>query len=191
MLTTIAEKAIDGIFARIANAFEKAEKTRDRELTGKAMLRAYYIEVRGNLDLLGSLSKTALKDHAVNSPAFSAIVNRLETRIAEAILTDDETARENGLFRILQTTNAVSSESSGEVSAGVTYRNVLEAVSFTLVKITVMRKLSSLTDEEKTILHGIRLARRVENLKTRLESVLKTLRSLGGVTGIPPDEKED
>ena len=191
MLTTIAEKAIDGIFARIANAFEKAEKTRDRELTGKAMLRAYYIEVRGNLDLLGSLSKTALKDHAVNSPAFSAIVNRLETRIAEAILTDDETARENGLFQILQTTNAVSSESSGEVSAGVTYRNVLEAVSFTLVKITILRKLSSLTDEEKTILHGIRLARRVENLKTRLESVLKTLRSLGGVTGIPPDEKED
>ena len=65
-------------------------------------LRAYYIEVCGNLDLIDSLNMEALTESSVNAPAFAAMVNHFETRIAEAILTDDEAARENGLYQVLR-----------------------------------------------------------------------------------------
>jgi len=180
----ITDKIVECFFDRLAGWFEKAEKNRDRELGGKAMLRAYYIEVCGNLDLIDSLDMKALKESSVNAPGFAAIVNHFETRIAEAILTDDEAARENGLYQVLQKT-----ESAKEIQRGITYKNVLEAVSFTLIKVEVMRKLSSLSEEEKTILHGIDLVKRIENLKRRLLLVEKILREdLGGITGIPEEQ---
>jgi hypothetical protein len=94
------DKLVDGLIAKLFDLFEKAEKNRDRELCAKAMLRAYYIE------MLGTLKKDTLRESEINSLAFAATVNRLETRIAELILIDDEAARENGLYQFLQSTDS-------------------------------------------------------------------------------------
>jgi hypothetical protein len=51
-----------------------------------------------------------------------------------------------------------------------------------------LRKLSTLTCEESALLHGLNLAPRVEHLSKRLRMVKTTLRGLGGVTGIPPED---
>jgi hypothetical protein len=65
---------------------------------------------------------------------------------------------------------------------------VLEAVSFTLIRIGLLRKLSSLSNEEKNQLHGFRLAARVENLKKRFLMIEETLRNLDGINGIAKDD---
>jgi hypothetical protein len=179
----IADKLFDAILGGLGRMAEAAEKARDRELGGKALLRSYFIEVANNLDLLACLDKEALKKSAVTSPAFAAVVSRLETRIAEVILTDENAARDGGLYDVLK-----GAESSGEAQTGIVYANVLEAVSFTVTKINLLRKLSTLTGEESALLHGLNLAPRVEHLNKRLRMVKTTLRGLGGVTGISPED---
>jgi hypothetical protein len=69
----------------------------------------------------------------------------------------------------------------------VTY-NILDAVSYTLIKIEFLQKLSTLTNEEKGILQGIKLVTRIENLKKRLAAVKIILHGLGGISGIAKDE---
>jgi hypothetical protein len=179
----MVNQLVDFAAKALGRLAENAEQDYTRRLDGAALLRSYFIELAANLDLLDCLEDSALKSVQPGSPAFAALAVRLETRIAEVILTEGEAARPGGLYEVLRQTGGA------EAQKGAVYANVLEAVAFTLTKITVLKKLSSLTGEESALLHGIDLSKRIGNLKKRLLSIKATLRGLGGVTGIPPADE--
>jgi len=168
--------------------FAKIESVKAKKLSMKNYLRAYYFEVLNNIELLNVVNMTKLKDIKVNSDLFRLLITKLETQMGAAILFDDEIREGNEIFRFLQsqgkihnTKNMIVKYSNGKEEKANTksiYENILQAISFTIVKIEILRKLSGFSEEQLELINHILLERRIVNIKERFIMIKNKLEGI-------------
>jgi hypothetical protein len=130
---------------------------RERRLSEDNFLRAFYLEVKGNLELLSLLKDDALKGKSPADPGFACFTGKLQTQLATALFFEGKGG--GGPARRLK------SECPG----------ILKDVSFTLVKIELLKRLSEFQPEEHALPHGLNLTLRLANIEKRPVGIAKSL----------------
>lgn len=177
-----------GLFDEI---YRRVEGVRKKRLSSRAYLRAYYFEVINNLEMLGVVNASRFRTEKANSPLAKALVDRLETAIGSAILFSDELDESSELFRFLQGQGQVNNPNrmlqryargrEESVRTKSFYENILQAVSFTVVKVEMLRRLAGFSDAELEMLNGIMLERRIVNIRERFSMIKEKLDDLKGI----------
>jgi len=151
-----------GLFDRIWNG---VTSVRQQKLSAQNYLRAYYLEVKSNLELLAILKEDAFKGKSPDDPGFIAFIRRLQVQVAASILFDEGKGG-NAVFVRLQ------KESNGAL---------LRNISFTVSKILLLQSLADFNDEERDLLKGVQLHTRLDHVEGRLTDIIKNLAEAGGV----------
>ncbi len=183
--------AAGAAFGLIDGVLERVERVRARKLSAESWLRAYYFEVIGNVELLDALDFKKLGAVDVNSPGFRKIVSRIETEIGLSILFSEKIDPASDLFRLLKTKGKMENRGGALLVtrkgketpfAGKTlYESVLQAVSFTVVKTEVLKKLSAFDADEREFMKGILLRRRLLNIRERFVMIKNAMDALEGI----------
>lgn len=184
-------EAVGNALGLFDDLFKRVDSVRKRGLGTQACLRAYYLEVVNNLEMLTVVNARRFAGEKVNAPLVKSLVSRLETSVGAAILFGEEPDRDSELYRFLATNGRLSNRqgllvrSSGlgeeRVKGSTCYENVLQAISFTVVKLEVLRRLTAFGDEELAMLNNVMLQRRIVNIHERF-ALIKT--ALDGLKGI-------
>lgn len=197
--------AVDG-FASTANAalgavssavglfdsmYAKVERVRARQLSAENWLRAYYFEVIGNLELLDAIDLKKVASLEPTAPAFRKLIARIETEIGLSILFSENLDPVSGLYRLLKTKGRmdnrggallVSRKGRDEPFPGkALYESVLQAISFTVVKTEVLRKLASFDEDERELANRILLRRRLVNIRERFLMIKNVMDGFEGI----------
>ena len=135
-----------------------------------------------------------LKAVDISSPAFGKLVGRLETQIGAAILFADDIDKTGDLFKFLKTKGRIENRGRAIVvyrkglessyAGKVLYENVLQAVSFVVVKIELLKRLSSFESDEREFLNTILLEQRVVNIRERLVMIKGAMDQMDGIREI-------
>jgi len=164
---TLADRVIRGV-----------EELKKIKISRKTLLRSYYFEVTTNLELLNVINIEMLKTLSVNSPAVNSVFQNLEIQIGAYILFSEE-KKANDLFEFLNATDNVEEtedETADDRQKKKELKSVKKAIDFTIRKITILQKLSSMKSEaDAEIIKEIRLKMRVENIIANLELISKKL----------------
>jgi len=164
-------------YAACKDVVASSQRVQALRLSREALLRSYYFEVCTNLDLLSVIDIDKLDSQKVYSPSVFAMLSSLETQVAAAIfLSDDETSVH--LFKFLSQSGKVEeTPEDGEKTEPID-KSVLDAIRFTLQKITVLQKLSALQSEpDADLLKNMRLKVRMKNIKEHLLFIRKQIES--------------
>jgi hypothetical protein len=140
---------------------------REQKLEGAALFRACFLEVNGNMELLKMLRKdekeeNALRDGLANT-ALLRYLCRLNITACASILLD-------GKDSALKT--SVS-------EAGL--NGILKKIAFVVERTEALKRLEALDSEEKELLHGVKLGKRIDNLFEGLKELYHTLKEQNGV----------
>lgn len=177
-----------GLFEQI---FANLESLRERRLSAENCLRAYYIEVVNNLEILSVLNLAALRRERVNSPRLGFVLGQLHTEIGAAVLFQDQYDEQSSLYRFLREQGRVrnrnkmlvKTENGRDVPvAGASfYENILQAVGFTVVKTGILRRLNAFSDAELELVRDIRVEKRLVNLAERFQMIKEKLDDFPGI----------
>ena len=139
--------------------YSKVEIVKSKKLTQQNYLRAYYFEVINNLELLNVINITKFRTIDISSSLFQKFIARLDTQIGATILFSEDIDTGSNLYKLLKTKGRIENKNKvitiyqkgKEVNCTgkILYENVLQAISFTVVKIEVLRRLSALDSDEK------------------------------------------
>jgi hypothetical protein len=154
----------------------RVAKVRERNLSTQALLRAYYFEVVTNLEFLDSVDFDKLDGLALNSPPVKTLLSGIHNDLGFAILFKEDLDSSKDLLSFLGQKGRL--EKSDEEGAPP-YENVLQAVSFTVVKSETLKRLSALGDEEISVLTAIMLKKRLLNIRSRFLIVKRKMDELG------------
>lgn len=170
---------VDELFARI-------DRVRQRKLGADSLTRAYYFEVLGNIEILEIIDLGRFVKEKPNSPRLKALVSRLDNSIGASLLFDSQLDQKSDLFHLLEKTGGL--DKGGEQdkndrpgpgnSPGPVYENVLQAVSFTVVKTELLVRLTSFSDDELEILKEIQLKQRIAHLLERYRIIKRKMDGL-------------
>jgi len=158
------------------------EEVKNLKLSKKVLLRAYYFEIITNLELLNVINMEAVKKLSINSPSVYSLFQNLEIQIgASIVFSDDNIPRE--VFDFLYRKGSIKETNDEACKAAqkskTTNKTVLQAIDFTLRKITVLQKLASFREEtDEKVIDTLRLKIRVENIIEHLEFIKKNLLEL-------------
>lgn len=147
-----------------------------------AYLRLLYLEVVNNLEVFETINFDKYSSLKPNDEKVKTILKLLQTDIAESIFykSADDTNAE--LYEKLKKKGKIegrtteSSRNSENPEKSI-YENVLQAISFVVTKIEVMRKYSLLSDNELDILKNMNFKTRLININQRLAMIKKTMDS--------------
>ncbi len=171
--------------------YSKVENIKNRKLSIQNYLRAYYFEVLHNIELLNTIDCKRFKTLSVNSPVFHKLIMRLDTQLGATILFTEEIDKSSDLYKLLKTKGRIQNKNKMLVTnqkgieinyAGkILYENILQAISFTVVKIELLQRLSEFDTEEMSYLQPILLERRVTNIKERLIMIKTVMDQIEGI----------
>jgi len=157
----------------------------DATVTDDGFLRAYYLEVTKNMDILETVNIDSLKNEEINSPVFQSLINSLNTEIGTALLCTNEAKRERILSFLSQglevkglADKSIPIETEDDENANKQPLfdlkiDVLKAVWFTVQKIELLKALSVL--EKPNFKHGFRLNVRIYNIYERFKRIREKL----------------
>jgi hypothetical protein len=182
------EKMFEQIYTVAKDLITAAKQVNDLKLSREALLRSYYVEVRSNLDILDVLDTEKLKALPVNDPRVFSMLACLETQIAASILcSSDEVAKK--LYSFFSTAGKVDNVEEDKKKKKNT-KTVLEAVQFTMQKIIVLQKLSTVKmEDDKDVLKTLRLGKRVDNIKQNLLFIAGKIKALDKTGAFLPLKK--
>lgn len=159
----------------VETIFQAMEQNRLRNTSIENMLRTYYMEVTANIEFLKLVNFKELRREPANSRRFRLILANLCNDVALRLLFHDQNTGDNDMYRFLQKQGEIKNvgKKISKVIGGtelrtqdkVIYEHVLQAVSFTVVKLDALKKLSSYDDLD--MLRTIFLDVRLENLLQR------------------------
>ena len=185
-----AQAAI-GLFDQI---FSGLENIRTRKLTAENCLRAYYIEVLNNIEIFSILDLTKLRAVRVNSAQLRFVLANLHTEIGSAILFTDELDEQSNLYKFLKDQGRVRNKGrmmirteNGRdvaVTGASFYENILQAVSFTVVKTEILRRMSRFTDEDLGLVRDVRIEKRLTNISERYQMIKEKMEAFPGIREI-------
>jgi hypothetical protein len=173
--------------------YERVERVRARRLSARNYLRAYYFEVVNNLELLAVVNAKRLSTLPVNSPVFRGLSIGWRRRSARRSCSRTRSTRLR-LFALLGKKGRMENKRrmldtfqkgvDARYAGKVLYENVLQAISFTVVKTEILRRLSRFSDGELDCLNQILLERRVTNIRERFSMIKSKLDELEGIREI-------
>ncbi|PLX11790.1 MAG: hypothetical protein C0597_14535 [Marinilabiliales bacterium] len=169
----------------IDKLIDKIDKYKQIKKDTTTFLRLLYLEVLGNLEILNVIDFKAYKTLKPNDPNIKSLIKLLCTNVSEAIFYKEDDTKNAGLYEKLRKQGQVKNrerklmklEDGQErlVKGKFIYENVLQAISFTVVKIDLLRELSNLKDEELEILKPIKIDVRLLNINQRLLMIKSSL----------------
>ena len=171
----LAEKSVDFIDTLIS----KIEKYRKIKQDTTAYLRLLYIEVLNNLEILKTVNFDKFDKIELNDIKVKTLFHLLQTEISESVFYKNDDNPNNEIYERLKKRGKVSNKGkelmqstvTGEdkkVTRGFIYENILQAISFVVTKITLLRRYSLLSETELSIVKPIRLKTRLININQRL-----------------------
>jgi hypothetical protein len=171
--------------------YAKVEKIQSKKLSVQNYLRAYYFEVLHNIELLNTIDIKKFKTQTVNTPLFQKFIARLDTQIGATILFTENLDVGSDLYKLLKTKGRILNKNKQLVinqkgidiaySGKVLYENVLQAISFTVVKIEILQRLASFDTDELELLHPVLLEKRIVNIKERLMMIKTVMDTIDGI----------
>ena len=171
--------------------YSKVEIVKSKKLTQQNYLRAYYFEVINNLELLNAINIAKFRTIDVSSTLVQKFISKLDTQIGATILFSEDIDTGSNLYKLLKTKGKIENKNKmisvyqkgKEVNCSrkILYENILQAISFTVVKIEVLRRLSTLDFEEKEYLHKILLEKRIINIKERFVMIKTVMDQFDGI----------
>ena len=181
---------IDGLintgYTIVKDILSYPAKMKDLKLSADTLLRSYYFELCTNLDILDVIDSKKLKGLPVNSRAVFSMLAALEIQVASAIVFSDGDA-EKKIYSLLSKSGKVEELSETDGTSKEMKKSVLEAMHFTLCKISALQKLSAFESEkDKDILKNIRLGVRIENIRTHLLYIRKQIDTNCPIGSFPP-----
>ena len=171
--------------------YTKVENIQNKKLSVQNYLRAYYFEVLHNIELLNTIDIKKFKTQSVNSPLFQKFVRRLDTQIGATILFTEDLDTGSDLYKLLKTKGRIINKNKQLVinqkgidipySGTILYENVLQAISFTVVKIEILQRLAAFESDELEYLHPVLLEKRIVNIKERLVMIKTVMDTIDGI----------
>ena len=162
----------------IDKLIDKIDKYQQIKKDTTTFLRLLYLEVLGNLEILNVIDFKAYKDLKPNEPNVKSLTRLLSTNVSEAIFYKEDDTKNANLYEKLRKQGQVKNKErklvkleDGQerlVKGKFIYENILQAISFVVVKIDLLRELSKLKDEELEILKPIKIDIRLLNINQRL-----------------------
>lgn len=168
--------------------FKMVESVKARKLTYANLLRAYYLEVINNIEFLSVINFSKLKNEKPNSKYIKVLLENIDIQIGATILFENDIEKTSDLYRFLENKgkinnrkNMIVKNNNGleeKVKGKIFYENVLQAISFTVVKTQILQRLVRLSDDDMSILNTILLEKRVMNLFERFIMIKSKLDEL-------------
>lgn len=162
----------------IDKLIDKIDKYKQIKQDTTTFLRLLYLEVLGNLEILNVIDFKAYKSLNPNDANIKSLIKLLSTNVAEAIFYKEDDTKNADLYEKLRKQGQVKNKErkllkleDGQerlVKGKYIYENVLQAISFVVVKINLLRELSELKDEELEIIRPIKIDIRLLNINQRL-----------------------
>lgn len=162
----------------IDKLIDKIDKYKQIKKDTTTFLRLLYLEVLGNLEILNVLDFKSYKSINPNNLNVKSLVKLLSTSVSEAIFYKEDETKNANLYEKLRKQGQVKNKErkllkleDGQerlVKGKFIYENVLQAISFVVVKINLLKELSELQDEELEILKPIKIDVRLININQRL-----------------------
>lgn len=157
----------------------------DTAVTDEGFIRAYYLEVSKNIEILKTVDIGSLKEEEIDSPTFKSLIHSLDTEVGAALLCTNMAKRKRILSFLSQGLLITSppdksfpietgdDENTNTQSLFEQRIDVLKAVWFTVQKIELLKALSAL--ENQNFNHGFRLNVRVANINERFKQIRRKL----------------
>ncbi|MBI9053551.1 MAG: hypothetical protein JEY96_07015 [Bacteroidales bacterium] len=169
----------------IDKLIDKIDKYKQIKQDTTTFLRLLYLEVLKNIEILNVIDFKAYKSLHPNDPNIKSLIKLLETSVAEAIFFKEDNTKNANLYEKLRKQGQVKNKErklvrleDGQerlVKGKFIYENVLQAISFVVVKIDLLSELSELKDEELEILRPIKIDIRLLNINQRLLMIKSSL----------------
>lgn len=171
----IGTKSVDFIETVIG----KIEKYQRIKQDTTVYLRLLYIEIVNDLEVLKTVNFDKFSNTKANDAQIKTILKLLQTDILESVFYKSDENKNIELYEKLRKRGKISnkgqeliktSDKGDEVKtkSSFVYENILQAISFVVTKIEVMRKYSTLTSEELAIVKNMNLKTRLINVNQRL-----------------------
>ena len=171
----IGSKSVDFIETVIG----KIEKYQRIKQDTTVYLRLLYIEIVNNLEVLKTVNFDKFGNTKANDPQIKTILKLLQTDILESVFYKSDENKNIELYEKLRKRGKISnkgqeliktSDKGDEVKtkSSFVYENILQAISFVVTKIEVMKKYSVLSNEELAIVRNMNLKTRLVNINQRL-----------------------
>lgn len=187
----IETELIDKGLSYIDTIFDRVNSIKDKRMSTQSYLRAYYIEVLNNIEFLNIIKISNLKNISPNSKDIKFIIDNLVTDIGATILFSDEVEKDSQLYSFLTSKGKIKNtknliRKSGDIdekrlNQKSIYENVLQAISFTVTKVEILKKLSTFTDEELDSVNNILMEKRIVNIKERFVMIKTELDKIPGI----------
>ncbi|BDX37078.1 hypothetical protein CYCD_04330 [Tenuifilaceae bacterium CYCD] len=172
---SIGSKSVDFIETVIG----KIEKYQRIKQDTTVYLRLLYIEIVNNLEVLKTVNFDKFSNTKANDPQIKTIIKLLQTDILESVFFKSDENKNIELYEKLKKRGKISnrgqelvktSDKGDEIKtkSSFVYENILQAISFVVTKIEVMKKYSTLTNEELSIVKNMNLKARLININQRL-----------------------
>ncbi len=179
---TIGSKAVD-LVDTVIQKFEKYQKIK-QDTT--AYLRLLYIEVLNNLEVLKTINFDKYSNIKPNDAKVKTILKLLQTEISESVFYKSADNPNAELYDKLRKKGKVENKGQDLIKTTLkgddvkiknrfVYENILQAISFVVTKIELMKKYSTLTDEEMEIIKNMNLRVRLININQRLLMIKKVM----------------
>ncbi len=170
----------------IDTVIEKIEKYQKIKQDITAYLRLLYLEIDNNLEVFKTINFESFVNTKVNDDKVKTILKLLQTDMAESIFYKSKDSSNTQLYDKLKKKGKVDNKAQElvrttpkgtEVKANKSflYENILQAISFVVTKIEVMKKYAVLSDKELDILKPVRLKSRLININQRLLMIQKVM----------------
>ncbi|KAB2868462.1 MAG: hypothetical protein F9K37_10215 [Bacteroidales bacterium] len=171
----VGTKSVDFI-ETVIGKIEKYQRIRQDTTV---YLRLLYIEIVNNLEVLKTVNFDKFSNTKANDPQIKTIIKLLQTDILESVFYKSDENKNIELYEKLRKRGKINnkgqeliktSNKGDEIKAksSFVYENILQAISFVVTKIEVMRKYSTLTNEELAIVKNMNLKTRLININQRL-----------------------
>ena len=162
----------------IEKLIDKIDKYKAIKQDTTTFLRVLYLEVIGNIEVLKTINFSEFDSLKPNDSKVKSLLSLLQTDVAEGVFYKEQDAPNVQLYEKLKKQGQVKNKNQALVvvingvernsSKLFVYENILQAISFVVSKIDLLRKLSQLSAEEQVIVKNLNIKTRLININRRL-----------------------
>lgn len=189
-MTNSALTTAGTVFGFVDRVMMKVDSIKAKQLSADNYLRAYYLEVISNMEVLNCINEKNIASVQINTEAFRSFIDKIDTQIGFSILFAEEEDRQ-GLFDFLKAKGRINNSHKKIVknrngvevleTKKTIYENVLQAISFTVVKIEFLKRFSQCNDEELSLYGRIQIDRRIINIRERFVMIKHVMDDLKAI----------
>lgn len=187
-------KGIEGASGIFDSIYSRIENVKRKKLSINNLTRAYYFEVVNNLELLSIVDLEKFNSSNLDIKLLNSLMSKLEVEIGATILFSDFDDQTSGLFKLLETKGRIDNRDhllsrnikGKEISVETNnfYENILQAISFTVVKTEILRRISTFTEEDRKMLKSLHVNKRIANIYERFKMIQKKLETLPAISSV-------